>query len=633
MIGELNVKQVQFDYDVKRIKRLRKETSESGIVGQDRGLSALKLGMSLKTKGYNIYLSGEDGTGRHLAVSQISNELGYESVDAFLCYNFINPEIPVLITAIKAKEIEKGMNDIIMLVKNSKFQEAQTIINDMINYFSTQDRNNYLLFKYFNQVIKALEKKDDTIEKYQIKIIFDSISHTKAPVVSEFYPTFSNIFRSLNNKADFNHLNIRAGSIFNAIGGYFVVDINQILAQNTLWEAIKLFAESSSFTIKEDDRVVRVISSEIPVKIILLGSGQMYDKLCETDDRFLRLFKICAEFDYFMEANDKNIKGIISYLERTVTDNKLKPLTDDGICKILRYGSWYAEMRDEITTKLSVLGDLLFEANFYSENEINAKSVEKAVDERKYFNGITEYRINKEIRDGEMLVSLSGAKIGVINGLAVMDRGLEGFGTPAVISVSVAPGNEGIVNIEHEAGLSGEIHDKGLLILEGYLRNKYARNFPLSIYAGICFEQSYSEIDGDSASSSELLALLSAIGNLPVRQEIAVTGSVNQMGDVQPVGGINEKVTGFFEICSYTGLNGKQGVIIPDKNINSLILPDNLVNAIKEGMFHIYPVSNIDQCMQILIFNDDKTDGKMKNFNKIIEKKLRDLYEMSRNSN
>lgn len=228
-------------------------------------------------------------------------------------------------------------------------------------------------------------------------------------------------------------------------------------------------------------------------------------------------------------------------------------------------------------------------------------------------------------------------KTGVVNGLAVMDRGLASFGTPAVISATVAPGSEGIVNIEHEAGLSGEIHDKGLLILEGYLRKVYAMNFPLSIYAGICFEQNYSEIDGDSASSSELYALLSAIGEIPVRQDIAVTGSVNQMGLLQPVGGINEKITGFYHTCLTCTLTGRQGVIIPVQNIRNLILPEEVEDAIKKGLFHIYAVSDIEEGMEIMTgLPSGKRNAKgvfpPGSFNRLIEDRLKKLFEKGKSS-
>ena len=247
---------------------------------------------------------------------------------------------------------------------------------------------------------------------------------------------------------------------------------------------------------------------------------------------------------------------------------------------------------------------------------------------------MAEEHINSEIKDGTMVMALDGEKIGVVNGLAVMDRGLTSFGTPCVISATVAPGTEGIINIEHEAGLSGNIHDKGLLILEGYLRHRYAQSFPLSLYAGICFEQSYGSVDGDSASSAELYALLSAIGCFPVRQDIAVTGSVNQMGELQPVGGINEKIQGFFNACSTCGLTGTQGAIIPVQNKSSLILPYKVEKAIGEGKFHIWAISSIDEGLELLSGlekgeRDRKGNYKQGSFNRLIEDELRDLWRSS----
>ncbi len=248
-------------------------------------------------------------------------------------------------------------------------------------------------------------------------------------------------------------------------------------------------------------------------------------------------------------------------------------------------------------------------------------------------SSLIESKINQEIERGEVLISLTGAKVGVVNGLAIFDRGSASFGVPTVITAAVAPGSEGIVNIEHEAGLSGEIHDKGLLILEGYLRKHYARTFPLSIYAGICFEQSYAEVDGDSASSSELYALLSAIAEIPIRQDIAVTGSVNQLGIIQPVGGINEKIEGFFKACKRLGLTGKQGVIIPIQNIKNLILSEEIEQAIFKGLFHIYPVSQIDEGMQILTNRAIGDRGKKGNFpigtfNREVDDNLKELFKM-----
>ena len=538
-MNELELSQVNFTYGTDRVSRLRKHCCKHGVLGQPRALSALKMGMSINSRGYNIYISGEDGTGRHSAVLQIAQELG---------------------------------------------------------------------------------KK----------------------VVEERNPTYENVFGWAYEDESGNIVSAH-GSLYMANGGFLVLDAHQVVNDDVLWKAIKVFAETKTLSIKCYDKengthVKSVIKEQLDVKIILLGSDDLYDRLCDTEEKFLKLFKVCAEFDFSMPADDDNVSGTIAYILGLAAEKNLKNVTDDALCELLSYSSRYAEMRDELTTKLSNIGDLLLEADYCARDCIDANAVRKALAERDFANGITESRITEEIKNGEMIISLEGTKVGVINGLAVMDRGLVSFGTPAVISVSVAPGCEGIVNIEHEAGLSGEIHDKGLLILEGYLRKQYARTFPLSVYAGICFEQSYSEVDGDSASSSELFALLSAIGNLPVRQDIAVTGSVNQLGDIQPVGGINEKICGFFDICQVTGLTGRQGVIIPRQNIKSLILPGKIVQAVTDRKFHIYPISSIDEGMEILTLRPSGTRNAKGNFppdtvNRIIEDRLKKLYELSKPSN
>lgn len=666
-IEELSVSEAQFSYDRSMIGTLvsevRKEGCKSAVVGQPRALSALRMGMSVNTKGYNIYISGEDGTGRHSAVRQIAASLendGSVALDLVYACNFDRNEAPFLIALPSpfGSLLSSHMERISRLAKDGMWDEA--IALECEREDSLEGIGNPLLTTYFSQVRAALNRKNGDAPSYLVNMVHDGAADAglkdvkaKRPLVEEYHPTHANMFGQITKQNAPCHLSLSGGSILDAVGGFFVVRADKILSQSqgqhslwALWDSLKLFAESSSFTVSgdnsQDQLFIRPIVSSLPVKIILVGSDALYDKLCETDDEFLRLFKVSAEFDFSMPANKDNIKGTIAYILDVIEKNNLRPINEDAICELLRYSSWYAEMRGELTTKLSFIGDLAFEANYMAVRKgapsIDESCVKEAMNARDFANGITEERINKEIQDGEMIISLSGTKVGVVNGLAVMDRGLASFGTPTVISVSVAPGSEGIVNIEHEAGLSGEIHDKGLLILEGYLRKQYARTFPLSIYAGICFEQSYAEVDGDSASSSELFALLSAIGELPVRQDIAVTGSVNQLGDIQPVGGINEKIEGFFSICEKMGLSGKQGVIIPRQNVKSLILPERIVKAIEERRFHIYPISSIDQGMEILTLRPSGERNIKGNFppntaNRIIEDRLKKLYELSKPAN
>lgn len=666
-IEELSVSEARFSYDRSMIGTLvsevRKEGCKSAVVGQPRALSALRMGMSVNTKGYNIYISGEDGTGRHSAVRQIAASLendGSVALDLVYACNFDRNEAPFLIALPSpfGSLLSSYMERISGLAKDGMRDEAIALECELED--SLEDIGNPLLTTYFSQVRAALNRKNGDAPSYLVNMVHDGAADAglkdvkaKRPLVEEYHPTHANMFGQITKQNAPCHLSLSGGSILDAVGGFFVVRADKILSQSqgqhslwALWDSLKLFAESSSFTVSgdnsQDQLFIRPIVSSLPVKIILVGSDALYDKLCETDDEFLRLFKVSAEFDFSMPANKDNIKGTIAYILDVIEKNNLRPINEDAICELLRYSSWYAEMRTELTTKLSFIGDLAFEANYMAVRKgtpsIDESCVKEAMNARDFANGITEEHINKEIQDGEMIISLSGTKVGVVNGLAVMDRGLASFGTPTVISVSVAPGSEGIVNIEHEAGLSGEIHDKGLLILEGYLRKQYARTFPLSIYAGICFEQSYAEVDGDSASSSELFALLSAIGELPVRQDIAVTGSVNQLGDIQPVGGINEKIEGFFSICEKMGLSGKQGVIIPRQNVKSLILPERIVKAIEERRFHIYPISSINQGMEILTLRPSGERNVKGNFppntvNRIIEERLKNLYELSKPAN
>ena len=642
---ELSASQAHFTYDIDRISRLRQNAGKVGIIGQPRAMSALRMGMNVNTKGYNIYISGEDGTGRHTAVREIASSLKTERpvLDMVYAYNFRRPQSPFLISlpSPSGSVLSEGMETIASLVSDALWEKASQIVSELKENLPSS----VLLDQFLLQVKEALGGEVPEADKYRVNLVCDNSGLQRCPLVEEYHPTHTNLFGQMTSSSEYAHLRLTSGSLLDAAGGFFVVRADKILSQEGLWESLKLYAESSSFIVRgqndKNSTFIRPVTSAVATKIILIGSDELYDKLCDSDDEFLRLFKVSAEFDFSMPATDDNIRGTIAYLLDITAKNTQIPISDSAICQLLVYSSWYAEMRDELTTKLSFLGDLVSEANYVAEREgrteIDAYCINRAMEERDFANSLTEDKINQEIQSGEMVISLEGTKTGVINGLAVMDRGLASFGTPTVISVSVAPGSEGIVNIEHEAGLSGEIHDKGLLILQGYLRKQYARTFPLSVYAGICFEQSYAEVDGDSASSAELFALLSAIGELPVRQDIAVTGSVNQLGDIQPVGGINEKIAGFFAICSLMGLTGRQGVIIPRQNIKTLILPDKVLSAIEAGKFHIYPISTIDEGMEILTLRPSGKRNVKGNFppdtaNHIIENRLRKLYEMSKPS-
>ena len=664
-VQPLSYEEASFDFDPDLIRECRTAGSTVPIVGQPRALRSLELGLSLQQSGYNIFVSGDNGSKRHETVRYCVEAVRSDThslKDLVYVCNFPQPDSPKVLV-FPAGEGERFCDacerfnlELLSLIpnKHSFLEESLALALQLEQAFG----NNRQLVEHFTHLkadlarqvfhIQYLDEKscqkDPIATRYRANLLVNHARSTQRPFVIEPHPSFANLFGSVDNLEKNAHMALHAGSLVEASGGFIVIDAEELLSEAGLWDALKRYLDANALAlegrtpVKGELRssVIRPQIAPLPVKVILIGSEDTYDTLTEGDDRFLTLFKVCAQFDYSMPLNKETIAQSIATLDRYAKEHALLPLEDSAFSQLLRYSCWFVESRNQLSTQFSALYDVLEEAQWWAKHQgkqtLDGNLILTVNDERSYSNGISESKINEEILSGEMIISLSGTKIGVVNGLAVMDRGSASFGTPTVISCTVAPGNEGIVNIEHEAGLSGEIHDKGLLILEGYLRKHYARSFPLSIYAGIAFEQSYAEVDGDSASSSELYALLSAIGELPVRQDIAVTGSVNQMGMIQPVGGINEKIEGFFRTCQTTGLTGNQGVIIPIQNVRNLILPYEVLQAIQEKQFFIYPVSTIDEGMQLLtgrLKGERNTKGNWSagNFNFDIEDRLRKMYQ------
>ena len=596
----------------------------TAITGQERAMSLLRLGLSIDRIGYNIFLSGDDGSGRLTAVMEEIEKL---------------PEKPSMLQ--DAAYIWSGKDRNIKLLMFPQ-GEARLFQEYLSSYGQGKISREALLSKWQRDdiacFIKSLPSREENEEAYSLNIVLDRSSAAKRPVIIETHPSH----RSLFGSASLGHMSIEAGSYQKAAGGFLIMNAEEVTGDENLWKTLKRYIEMTHRALFSDQVPGEMSSSVRPdpipllTKVILIGTEETYNRLAEKDDKFSRYFRIAPEFDYTMDRNEENMKGTVRYLK--AAGCMLREADDSAYLEMLRYSSWLAEDREKLTTELSLLGDLLEEADLNAaengRNVITRKDIEDTLHKRDWHASLAEENINEEIRKGEMVIALSGSKTGIVNGLAVMDRGVSSFGTPAVISATVAPGNEGIVNIEHEAGLSGGIHDKGLLILEGYLRHRYAKTFPLSLYAGICFEQSYAEVDGDSASLGELYALLSAIAEIPIRQDIAVTGSVSQMGALQPVGGINEKIQGFFKACSVSGLTGTQGVILPVQNISSLILPTSIEKAMNEGLFHIWAISDVDEGIELLSGlrsgkRDRKGDFPPSSFNRRVEDGLRNLWRCS----
>jgi predicted ATP-dependent protease len=664
-VKPLTFEEASFEFDLAVIQACRAKEARQRIVGQPRALRTLELALSLEKSGFNLYVSGDSGSGRHEAVRHCAEELRSDISSlrdiVYVC-NFPQPDSPKVLI-LPAGEGERFsdacelFNQEILNLAIAKEQflekalalvdgfEADFVTTPLLpEYFTHLRADLKRMAKHIRYLDEQALRSDSIATKYRANLIVNHARTTQKPLIIENHPSFTNLFGSVDSREKVPHLSLHAGSLLEASGGFIVIDAEELLSENGLWDALKRHLDANTLVLESKipskgelkGSFIRPQVPALPLKVILIGSEETYDTLTEGDERFLTLFKLNAQFDYSMPLDETSIEQSIAVLESYAKEHKLLPLDDSAFCQLLRYSCWFVESRTQLSTQFSVLYDLLEEANWWAKKQgkssIDSQMILTANEERSFASGISESKINEEILNGEMLISLSGSKVGVVNGLAVMDRGSASFGTPTVITCTVAPGNEGIVNIEHEAGLSGEIHDKGLLILEGYLRKHYARTFPLSIYAGIAFEQSYAEVDGDSASSSELYTLLSAIGELPVRQDIAVTGSVNQMGLIQPVSGINEKIEGFFRTCRTTGLTGQQGVIIPIQNVRNLILSYEVLEAIREKQFFVYPIRTIEEGMQLLTgrnagVRNAKGNWSAGNFNFDIEDRLRKMYQ------
>ncbi len=462
-----------------------------------------------------------------------------------------------------------------------------------------------------------LEPPADPFAKYSVNIVVDNTDLQGAPVIIETNPTYYNLFGRVERRAQFGTLSgdftlIRAGSFAKANGGFLVVNAHDVLLNSGVWETLKRTVKNKEVRIEdmaEQFGIVPVAGmrpNPIPVnvKVIMIGHQMIYHELYSLDEDFRKIFKVKADFDSEMARDARAFADYASFISSRCHDEGLLHFDPSGAAQVIEYGSWLVDNRQKLSARFSDVADIVREANYWARYSgasiVSAVHVQRAVEEKYYRSSLIEERIREMIVDGTILVDVDGEAVGQVNGLAVIDLGDIRFGKPSRITAKTFMGKSGVIDIERESGMSGKIYEKGVLILSGYLGAKYAQEHPLSVAASLCFEQSYEGIDGDSASSTELYALLSSLSNLPIKQGIAVTGSVNQNGQVQPIGGVNQKIEGFFDVCKIRGLTGAQGVMIPEQNVNNLMLRRDVVDAVAAGKFHIYAVRTIDEGIEIL---------------------------------
>lgn len=511
-------------------------------------------------------------------------------------------------------------------------------ITENISYFFEDDEN--------NREIK--NAKILFLKRYEVNVLVSNSEKAGAPVIFADSSLQGKIFGNIEYKNNMGSLItdftlIKPGYLHKANGGYIIIKAEQLLSQPPSWELLKKCINLENISINNSKYNIDVLPistlspEEIPlkIKVILIGSHHIYSALLQNDPEFEKIFKIKAEFDNEIEKDNNNTANLVGLLNCYINKNKIKHINRDGVIRLLQFSSRLVENRNYFSASMSKLFKVVDIANYYAKKDnskiIEARHVLAALKEQESMHGLIRKKILDMYRKKKYIVDLKGTRIGQINGLSVVDYGDCTIGQQHRITVSTFAGRNGIINIEREADMSGSIHSKGVMILAGFVGELVGRSIPISFNANIVFEQLYSGIEGDSASAAELLALLSSLSEIPIKQSMSITGSVNQKGEIQPIGGVNDKIEGFFDICSLYELDGTHGVIIPNTNIEDLILKEEVLDAVEKGKFHIYAVENIRDCIKILFddkyVNDDNNQAEKDILHYVKEKMMETLVK------
>lgn len=492
-------------------------------------------------------------------------------------------------------------------------KHIQDLQQDLLEHMSSivkQDDSNPLSFL-------RISDRRNLLRRYQVNLLVDNSEITHAPIIIESNPTFSNLFGQIEYESEFGVLatdfsKIKAGTIHRANGGYLILHMYDLAKNFYVWDTLKRVLKNQEIRVESVSRMFGISTSEtlqpepipIKLKIILIGEPIYYYLLYTQDEEFQKLFKIKADFDTEMERSRKHMNEYARLIASVCESEGLRHFDREAVAQVVDYGSRMVDHQSKLTALFNKLVEIIYEADGWAGQDhaavVTGAHVQQAINEKRYRASLVEDHMHDMINNETILIDVHGSRVGQINGLAVYELGDHQFGKPVRITAKTFMGESGLVNIEREIRMSGSIHSKGVLTLNGYMGAQYAQDKPLSLTASLTFEQSYQGIEGDSASSAELYALLSSLSGVPIYQGIAVTGSVNQNGEIQPVGGVNQKIEGFFRVCKAFGLNGEQGVIIPRQNVRNLMLDEEIVEAVRQKLFNIWAVDHIDQGLEIL---------------------------------
>jgi len=489
----------------------------------------------------------------------------------------------------------------------------------------------------------------DPFVAFRVNLLVDNAGLEGPPIVTEVNPTWSNLFGRIDRRAYMgtylsDHTMLKAGAVHRANGGYLVLNYNDLATRPGAWEGLKRVIRTGEVRIEDPMEQYGLLSPQgqrpepvaVDVKLVVAGEPGAYFAHSAYEEEFWEMFKVKADFDYQVPRNDQNVTAYAAYVCSVAGQDGVRHFDRTGVARLVEWGSRTVDDQEKLSARFGRLRDVVVEADYWAGKDgaelVTGEHVERAIEEKVYRLNMVEERVREMIERGTLMIDVEGEVAGQVNGLAVLDFGDLRFGRPARITARVHPGQRGVVSIDRESHLSGKIHDKGVLTLTGFLGWKYGQERPLSLSATVSFEQGYEMVDGDSASLAEVCAILSAIAGLPIKQGIAMTGSINQKGEVQPIGGVNQKVEGFHDVCKAIGFTGEQGVIVPSLNLKNLMLRNDVVESVKAGRFRVWEARTIEDALEILTGvpgGERGKDGKYPkgSVHQLVEKKLAEMSE------
>jgi len=624
------------DYQKEKAAIIKEFQEMRSLLIEELNQSAEKYGFKVKSTNAGIYFLPvvEGKVLKEDEYEELSDDIRHEINKKSDSVQLETMEIVHRIKDIEKRvqdKVEDWENKIALFAVGSPINDLKEKYKDHEKIFSYLEKVQEDILKNFAEFIdeETPEKSQQLIipwlkrevespaDKYKINLFIDNSSLSGVPVIVDYNPTYYNLLGKVEYENEFGAVTtdftlIKPGLLHHANGGYIILQAKDLINNPYSWEALKRVLKTKKIMIENIKEQMGLVAAStlkpepIPadIKVILVGNEQLYRLLYEYDETFSKFFKVKVDFDDEMERNYENMLKLARFVSSFCRRENAPHFDRSGIAKVVNYSSKLVEDQQKLSTRFNEIAEILGEACTWAEisgsSLVTAEHVRKAEEEKQQRSNKYDEKLLKLINDGTMMIDTQGEVVGQINGLSIIDTGDYSFGKPSRITATTYMGESGIVNIEREIEMSGTSHSKGVLILNGYIGQKFAQEMPLSLSCSLCFEQLYGGVDGDSASSAELYAILSSLADAPIRQNLAVTGSVNQRGEIQPIGGATRKIEGFFELCKYRGLDGSHGVIIPHQNVRNLVLGDDVIDAVKEGKFHIYPIRTIDEGIEIL---------------------------------